>query len=505
MGLPECRHRHAAHGGLSAKAVAGPGEEKPSMHDKKTILLTGATGNMGSATLEELMARTDRFRVRAFVRPEDAEHPVVKRFSGRAGLEIAWGDLTSYDDVLKAMSGIDMVLHIGALVSPMADHVPELTMKVNVGGTRNIVEAIKAQPDPNRTALIYIGTIAQTGHRNPPVHWGRTGDPIKISRYDTYAVSKTMAEAIVAQSGLKRWASLRQTGIAHANMWRMHDPIIFHNPVNGVFEWVTVGDAGRLAANCCEDAVPELFWRRFYNIGGGAALRVVNHEFAKLSARAFGIDDPFANYRPNWIATRNFHGQWYADSDVLEAQVPFRSETLEHFVQNMAKTIPAAVKLIARWLPGLGRKRMEKLARGPGGTLNWIENDDREHIDAYFGSREAWEALPKEWSDFVPRQPSREVSLLEHGLDTNQSPDDWTRDDIAAAAEFRGTRFNGSTAPDPDDQITWTCALGHSFQTTSRLLLAGGHWCPTCTVNPDSYDANEKANPFFAQVWPDRD
>lgn len=476
------------------------------MHSKKTVLLTGATGNMGSATLDELMARTDHFQVRAFVRPEEAAHPVLKRHAGKAGLEIAWGDLTSYEDVLRAMSGVDIVLHIGGLVSPMADHLPaEVTMNVNVGGARNIVRAIRAQPDPDRTALVYIGTVAQTGHRNPPVHWGCTGDPIKISRYDTYAVSKTLAEAVVAQSGLKRWVSLRQTGIAHSNLWKMHDPIVFHNPLNGVFEWVTVGDAGRLAANCCEDAVPEQFWRRFYNIGGGAALRVMNHEFAKLTARAFGIDDPFSNYRPNWFATRNFHGQWYADSDVLEALVPFRRETLDDFVEKMANTIPGAIKLISRWLPGLGRKRMEKLARGPDGTLNWIENDDQDHIAAFFGSREAWAALPADWSEFVPRQASRDVSLLNHGCDTAHSPDHWTRDDLANAAEFRGTRFNGDSAPGPDEPLPWTCALGHSFQTTSRLLLAGGHWCPTCMVDPDSYDANARVNPYFAQVWPDQD
>nr|WP_240950348.1 NAD(P)H-binding protein [Novosphingobium sp. ERN07] len=189
---------------------------------------------MGRATLAELVIRADRFKVRALVRPEERNHPVVKRLDGHPAVEWVWGDLTNADDMRRGVAGVDQVLHIGGLVSPLADHHPELTMKVNVGGARNIVDAIKAAGQAETTALVYIGTVAQTGHRNAPVHWGRTGDPIKISRYDQYAVSKTEAEAIVAQSGLKNWVSLRQTGIAHPDIRKTFDPIIFHNPFNGV-------------------------------------------------------------------------------------------------------------------------------------------------------------------------------------------------------------------------------------------------------------------------------
>ncbi|WP_408591325.1 NAD-dependent epimerase/dehydratase family protein [Novosphingobium sp.] len=475
------------------------------MTSKKTIFLTGGTGNMGSATLAELLGRSDRFQVRALVRPEEKAHPVVKRFDGTGGLEWVWGDLTRYEDVLAGVKGADQVLHIGGLVSPMADHVPELTMKVNVGGARNIVEAIKATGQSDSTALVYIGTVAQTGHRNAPVHWGRTGDPIKISRFDQYAVSKTQAEAIVAQSGVAKWVSLRQTGILYPTMWKTHDPIIFHNPFNGVFEWVTVGDSARLAANTCEDAVPAAFWRGFYNIGGGKDMRLVNHEFAKLTSHALGVADAFGSSRPNWSATRNFHGQWYADSDKLQSLVPFRRETMDDFARGVAKSMPAFIKLLARLFPGAGLKRMEKLARGPGGTLNWIENDDRAHIDAYFGSREAWEKLPTDWNDFAFAQPSREVSLLDHGYDSCADIGNLTAVDLSAAAAFRGGRFAGDTAPEPDEATQWRCARGHDFTMSPRLYLQGGHWCPTCQFDQDSYGENAARNPFFAQVWPDND
>lgn len=471
------------------------------MMDKKTIFLTGATGNMGGATLHELMQRTDRFRVRALVRPEEKAHPILKRYAGHPAFEVVWGDLTNYDDILRGVTGVDQVLHIGGMVSPYADAYPELTMKVNVGGARNIVDAIKAQPEPNRIALVYIGTVAQTGDRSAPIHWGRTGDPIKISTFDQYAVSKTMAEAIVAESGLKRWVSLRQTGMLHPNMWKIHDPIVFHNPWNGVFEWATVGDSGRLAANTCEDSVPEELWRGFYNIGGGAKMRTVTHEFAAATARAVGAKDFRDTQLPHWSATRNFHGQWYTDSDRLEALVPYRRESLDHFFAALSRSVPFYIKLGARFAGKAGLRRMQKLAEGPGGTLNWLANDDQAHIRPFFGSREEWERLPRDWASYPLEQPSRTPTELDHGYDTTKHESAWTRADLLGAAEFRGATLLSDGEIGAGEPARWRSAMGHEFTMTPRLMLRGGHWCPTSMVDPATYDTAASVNPFFAQVW----
>ena len=193
----------------------------------------------------------------------------MEPYANRAGLKIVWGDLTHFEDVLACVTGADYVLHVGGMVSPMADYHPELTMKVNVGAIQNILKAIRMQPEPDRIKLVYIGSVAQTGDRNAPIHWGRVGDPIRISDFDHYALSKTLAEREVIESGLKYWVSLRQTGILYGNIVRQLDPILFHEPLNGVLEWVTDVDSGRLLANVCETGcvrrflVPHLQHRRW--------------------------------------------------------------------------------------------------------------------------------------------------------------------------------------------------------------------------------------------------
>jgi len=473
------------------------------MKDKKTIFLTGASGNMGGAALHELLQRSDRFRVKALVLPIHRNEPAMQlaRYADHPDLEIVWGDLTNYDDVLRGVTGADQVVHIGGLVSPAADRVPDLTMKVNVGAALNIVRAIKAQPDSNRVKLVNIGTVAQTGHRAPPIHWGRAGDPIKISMFDQYAVSKTQAEAIIAESGLQYWVSLRQTGIAHSQLWRIFDPIMFHSPFNSVFEWVTVGDAGRLAANVCEDCVPEHFWRSFYNISGGERMRVVNHEFAAAATAAMGLADFRTMYRPNWFASRNFHGQWYTDADTLEALVPFRQETLADYVEHLKNAIPFYVKWGVRFATATARKRIQRLAESEGGPLYWLAHDDSAHINAYFGSRDAWEKIPTDWDRFVLEQPSRVPTQLDHGYDERKPAAQWTLADLRQAAEFRGGAYRSNQVADPYVQTEWTCCRGHEFSMSANLMLRGGHWCPHCMIDPASYEVVAARSPFFAQVW----
>lgn len=53
-----------------------------------------------------------------------------------------------------------------------------------------MIKAIKEQPDPDKVHFVYVGTVAETGARTYPIHWGRVGDPINPSIFDYYALSK---------------------------------------------------------------------------------------------------------------------------------------------------------------------------------------------------------------------------------------------------------------------------------------------------------------------------
>ncbi|MDG2270768.1 MAG: NAD-dependent epimerase/dehydratase family protein, partial [Halioglobus sp.] len=202
------------------------------------------------------------------------------------------------------------MLHPAAMIAPAADHDPEAALAINVGSTKNILKAIKAQPDPDQIKLVNIGSVAMTGERLYPIHVGRTGDPTKPSIYDAYACSKIDAEQLVAESGLKYWFSCCQTFIAVPDTLALMDPIMFHQPLQTCIEFCTAHDSGVLLANACEDSVPDSFWRKFYNTGGGASARLTFLELMEHIFTGLGLGHPKKITQRNWFALRNFHCQW---------------------------------------------------------------------------------------------------------------------------------------------------------------------------------------------------
>jgi len=473
------------------------------LKNKKTIFLTGASGNMGLEVFKQLLERRDRFDITALVLPTEKDKKIMSVYEHLPGVKLIWGDLTQYSDVFQGVNGADYVLHVGGMVSPMADYHPELTRKVNLGSIKNIIKAIRVQRDPDAIKLIYIGTVAQTGDRNPPIHWGRTGDPIKISVYDNYAITKTIAEREVIESGLKYWVSLRQTGILYNGIFNMLDPIMFHEPLNGVFEWATAKDSGRLLANACEEDVPEEFWRRIYNIGGGEKYRTTNLEFMDMTFQVLGITDIRKVTEANWFATRNFHGQWYEDSDILESYLHFRRGSVREFLEEFKMNLPFKLR-VGKYIPSFFIKKyvMSPIANSEHGTMFWIKHNIKDKITAYFGSKEKWANIPS-WTDLKLEKIAGPPIRLNHGYDENKPTSDWHINDMAGAARFRGGECI-STAMKQGDRVTklkWRCAFDHHFEASPTLVLLGGHWCPDCFPAPWNYDEEAKRNPFFAQVW----
>jgi nucleoside-diphosphate-sugar epimerase len=490
---------------------------------KKTVFLTGSSGNMGWHGFQELYKRKDKFDIVLLNRDSDKNRQKFAAYANDPSVKFLWGDLRKYEDVLAGVTGADYVLHVGGMVSPAADYDPRGTIKTNTTAARNIVNAVKAQPNADEIGTVYIGTVAETGERDDPIHWGRCGDPIKVSVYDHYAISKTIAESIFAESGLKRWVSLRQSGILYANIIKNYDPIMFHVPINGVLEWATVEDSGRMLANVCEDWVSEDFWRNFYNIGSGADYRITNFEFEEYLLGALGLGSTKKLFDANWYTLRNFHGQWYADSDKLEEYLHFReNKPIKQYFAEIAADLPFYFKM-AKIAPkgivkALGMKRLTKTP--VYGTMNWFQTNNEARINAYFGSRKAWEEIGT-WKNFkiwLPPVAERKTTYgntlnLKHGYDESKALSELTVADLQKAAEFRGGALvSKSYSGDPYEKLTWRSAHGSTFEMSVNLVLKGGHWSPDDLPGPNdgdfnnpftpwNFDEEAKVNPFFAQVW----
>ena len=483
---------------------------------KTTVFLTGATGTMGWAGLQELLAHKENYIIRVLARK--SEKNIRKLGPLMQDIEVIWGDLTRYEDILKGVSGSDIVLHVGGMVSPQADYRPAATRKTNITAAEYLVKAVLAQE--HQPKVVYIGSVAQMGDRREPLHWGRAGDPICISAYDHYGLTKAQAERIITDSGIKCWVSLRQSGILYPAILKNYDPIMFHVPIRGVLEWATVEDSGRLLEGVCRPTVPAAFWNRYYNIGSGDQYRISNYKFECLLLEAIGCPRPEKIFDSKWFTTRNFHGMWYADGDELNRLVPFRANVpIEDYFRQMASSpsLPGAIRFaaktrIAKLFPHCIKLAMRMMAYSKEhGTQWWIRNNKQLRISAYYGSLEQYRAIPK-WSEMDLSEPSREVHLLDHGYDETKPMEEFTIEDMQKAAAFRGGKCLSTemVKGDWDTKLRWQAANGEEFMASPRLILLGGHWAPSDMPWPYKGDPNErpwhwdevaKTNPFFAQIW----
>ncbi|MDE6010129.1 MAG: NAD(P)-dependent oxidoreductase [Muribaculaceae bacterium] len=469
------------------------------------IFLTGATGVMGMAGLRHLtQARYSDGEPRITVLARDSKvnrrklAPFVEK-----GVRVIWGDLLNPEDVAKGVDDADIVLHVGGMVSPMADWYPEKTYKVNTGSMRNLIgAALSKQERGERIKVVYIGSVSQYGNRQEGVHWGRTGDPINVATFDKYALSKCDAERMLAESGLKEWVSLRQTGIMYPRiLMKGSDPISFHVPLKGCLEWVTEDESGKLLAAVADPELPADFWCRFYNIGGGAGWRLTNYDFVNLTLLAVGCPPVEKVFERNWFATRNFHGMWYTDSDLLDSILHFRGrETMREYLARISKGLPwyfRLAPLAPAWVIKMAMRQVaSKKVLGP---LNWISENDEERILASFGGKRAYEAIPG-WDNETDWHLSEIPVRLNHGYDESKSLEELTDADIQRAAAFRGGKYLGKSGED----TMFECAEGHRFTLTPRTMLLGGHWCPQClreiSEDPRASYRQASRNPFLRQV-----
>ena len=483
---------------------------------KQTVFITGATGGMGFESLKQILEDKEKQNIIILVRDSEKNRKLLKDYQDIPELTIKWGDLTNYQDVYDCVKEADIVLHIAAFVSPAADYYPDKAMKNNLGSTKNIVDAIIDQGRELEVKLVNIGTVAETGDRMPPIHWGRVGDPLKPSMFDYYAVSKIAAERYVIESGLKYWVSLRQTGIIGKAMAGIVDAIMFHNCLDNVLEYVSDRDSGRLMRNLClytaDGTLPEEFWGHIYNIGGGESCRVSTYEMYQRLYGDIGFTNLDYVIDPKWYATRNFHGHFYLDSDKLENYLHFRQDSIEYFYDAYKENLGATVgvsKVICKFPGGqklmgsIMKKVFLKQALTEHGTVHFIRDHVDDHIDAYWGSKKNWDNIPEKLSDMKHFTDWDKKIVLDHGYDETKPESELNLADVAGAAKFRGGECLSESMETGNwsNKLKFQCAFGHTFEASPRLILEGGHWCPECERKSWNYGKRAKVDPFFAQVW----
>ncbi|MET0191732.1 MAG: NAD(P)-dependent oxidoreductase, partial [Pseudonocardia sediminis] len=141
------------------------------------VLVTGASGMLGAAVAGTLAARGDAVTV------------LQRRPSGTPHAEVL-ADIGDADAVAAAVSGHDAVVHLAARVG-ITGRWPEFE-RVNVTGTRNVVEACRAAGVP-RLVHVSSPSVAHAGSALVGAGAG-AADPVRARGH--YARSKAAAELV---------------------------------------------------------------------------------------------------------------------------------------------------------------------------------------------------------------------------------------------------------------------------------------------------------------------
>jgi len=241
------------------------------------VLLTGAFGNFGTTTLPFLLEQDHE--VRCFDLQTDTNLKTAANFKNR--IEMIWGDVRNPDDLARAVHDRDVVIHLAFIVDMLkSDEQPDWAREINVGGTRNLLEAMKNHSPPQK--LIFASSISVFGHTqhlDPP----RTlSDPVQPT--STYTRNKVECEELVKTSGFD-WSIFRIAFAPPLNAGDF-DPVLFQLELDSRLEFVHPRDVGLAVVNGVSS---NDIWGKTLLVGGGAGCQLYYRDFIRKLIDAIGI------------------------------------------------------------------------------------------------------------------------------------------------------------------------------------------------------------------------
>ncbi len=172
------------------------------MNQEELILVTGATGFLGTQLVHELLQRQPHARLALLIRPRSGQTPVQRAESFIEPADLS-RVLVYAGDVMEPNCGLDTatlehlsadvtrVIHCAATVR--FDHSLEQARHMNVDGTRKMLDFAASMP--SLKSFVYVGTAYVAGEREGLIR----EDELDVGQHfrNTYEQTKAEAEALV--------------------------------------------------------------------------------------------------------------------------------------------------------------------------------------------------------------------------------------------------------------------------------------------------------------------
>lgn len=237
------------------------------------LLITGGAGRLGSELIKLITKKGDT--AIAF----DLPHASWETIQDMPGVEVFPGDITNPSQVAEACKGVDAVFHLAALLPPLSEADRDLTIKVNVEGTRSIIESLRQHPNTPIVFASSVSTYGITAKEDTPV---REDHPLMAN--DNYSESKIEAERLIRDSGVPP-TILRIAPIAVADLIEPLETIPYRADQRVEFVYIT--DAARALLSAFEKQEAQ---GQTYNIAGGTSWQMTGREYITRFYEALGVE-----------------------------------------------------------------------------------------------------------------------------------------------------------------------------------------------------------------------
>ncbi len=323
------------------------------------VLVTGAFGNVGRSTLEELIGQGHTLRCLDIrTRPNEK---AARKLSGE--VDVVWGDLRRAADVAEAVRDQEVVIHLAFIIPKLSvtgfeseDH-PDWAREINVGGTRNLIEGMKAQPRPPKLLFASSYHIYGRTQDQPPPRtiW----DPVQPIEH--YAYHKVEAEEMVRSSGLE-WAILRLAAALPISM-RL-DPGMFDIPLDNRMEYVHTRDVGLAFANAVSS--PDV-WGKTLLIGGGPRCQYTYGQITEQVLDGMGVGMLPAEA----FTSIPFPTDWLDTTESAQL-LRYQRYTLDDYLQDMKARFGYRRHLIRMLRPLVRYLLLNQSAHYHAGQPGWV-------------------------------------------------------------------------------------------------------------------------------------
>jgi nucleoside-diphosphate-sugar epimerase len=287
------------------------------------VLVTGGAGQLGSILVSRLLERG--YNVRVLDLPIDTNKERVAHWKV---VEANWGDITDYNAVRSAVKGVDGVFHLAYILPPLSEQKKLLSRRVNIGGTENVLKAIKEEGRDIK--LVFTSSVCVYGitvHEEPPIKPDHPVDPVNC-----YACHKINCEELIRNSSI-RYTILRLAGVL--NPWMELSPESLEvsyvlSPLDNRVEFVHVADVCTALINAFEKKETD---GQTYIIGGGKKCQTIFREFLQKLGNVFNFEFEWDRFTKEPVPL-----DWY---DTTESQkvLQYQQKTLNDYINDLKKFI----------------------------------------------------------------------------------------------------------------------------------------------------------------------